>query len=36
MAPEMPYGDVQIRGDDLAGLTHLHVVGHEAGVHRGA
>src|SRR5690606_21289232 len=28
--------DVQLRRNDLAGLTDLHVVGHEAGVHRGA
>src|SRR5690606_2089043 len=30
------HGDVQLRRNDLAGLTDLHVVGHEAGVHRGA
>ncbi|KPM75101.1 hypothetical protein AOG27_20880, partial [Pseudoalteromonas lipolytica] len=29
------HGDVEVRGDDLAGLAHLHVVGNEAGVHRG-
>src|SRR5690606_18938329 len=30
------HGDVQLRRDDLAGLTDLHVVGHETGVHRSA
>ncbi|MNN77998.1 hypothetical protein D3C81_1945100 [compost metagenome] len=30
------HGDVQLRGDDLAGLADLHVVGHEAGIDRGA
>src|SRR5690606_37548117 len=29
-------GDVQLRRDDLAGLTDLHVVRHETGVYRGA
>jgi hypothetical protein len=28
--------DVQLRRDDLAGLADLHVVGHVAGIHRGA
>src|SRR5690606_35419404 len=28
--------DVQLRCNDLAGLTDLHVVRHEAGIHRGA
>src|SRR5690606_31052234 len=28
-------GDVQLRRNDLAGLADLHVVGYEAGVHRG-
>ena len=27
------HGDVELRGHNLAGLPHLHVVGHEAGVH---
>src|SRR5690606_11928182 len=30
------HGDVQLRRNDLAGLTDLHVVRHEAGVHRSA
>ncbi|MDT4801795.1 hypothetical protein FQZ97_345090 [compost metagenome] len=29
------HGDVQVGGDDLAGLAHLHIVGREAGVDGG-
>ena len=31
-----PDSDVELRRDDLAGLADLEVVGHEAGIHRGA
>src|SRR5690606_35965800 len=30
------HGDVQVRGDDLAGLADLHVAGYVAGIYRGA
>src|ERR1700739_188123 len=30
------HGDVELRGDDLAGLADLHLVGRVAGIHRRA